>query len=105
MVAAVSSVLFRLLIRFDYEIVVIAGCLRFSQLRRVAEFRKENEKLVKGLLAEHEKQVFIDGNIANILKDKDHLGRRVMILNQGKLWNPDAVNIDQIFRVLYISEN
>jgi retinaldehyde-binding protein 1 len=73
-------------------------------LRRVAEFRKEHEKLVRGLLPEHEKKAFLDGNIANILKDKDHLGRRVMIMNQGKIWNPEAVNIDQIFRVLYISE-
>jgi hypothetical protein len=32
------------------------------------------------------------------------VGRRIMVLNQGKMWDPDVVNIDQIFRVLYISE-
>jgi hypothetical protein len=74
------------------------------QLRRIAEFRRENEKLVKGLLPEHEKVAFTEGNIVNVLTNKDHLGRRVLIVNTGKLWNPDEVTADQLFRLFYLSE-
>jgi len=71
-------------------------------LRRIAEFRKEHEKLVKGLLPEHEKKAFIEGNIVNVLTNKDHLGRRVLVVNSGKLWNPDEVTSDQLFRLFYL---
>lgn len=71
----------------------------------MAEFRKEHEKVLLDLNPEKEKATFTDGNIINILPNKDHLGRRILVLNQGQLWNPDEVTVDQIFRVLYISEN
>lgn len=73
-------------------------------MRRIAEFRKEHEKLVKGLLPDHEKVAFTDGNIINVLTNKDHLGRRVLVVNSGKLWNPDEVTADQLFRLFYLSK-
>jgi hypothetical protein len=66
-----------LFISFDYETSLISLNFCSRQLRRVAEFRKEHAQLVKGLLPEQEKEAFLSGNIANILKDKDHLGKRI----------------------------
>ncbi|CRK90149.1 CLUMA_CG003865, isoform A [Clunio marinus] len=71
-------------------------------LRQIAEFRKENAKFVKGLLPEQEKKAFCEGNVINILTGKDQLGRRVLIVNQGKLWNPDEVTADQLFKLFYM---
>lgn len=73
-------------------------------MRRIAEFRKEHEKVLKGLLPEQEKVAFTEGNIVNVLTNRDHLGRRVLVVNSGKLWNPDEVTADQMFRLFYLSE-
>lgn len=51
-----------------------------------------------------EKVAFTKGNCVNVLTNKDHLGRRVLIVNSGKLWNPDEVSADQLFRLFYLSE-
>lgn len=74
------------------------------QLRRIAEFRKEHERLVKTLLPSDEKKAFIEGNVVNVLTSKDHLGRRVLVVSTGKVWNPDDVKADQLFRLFYLSE-
>lgn len=74
------------------------------QLRQTAEFRRDNEKLLKGLLPEHEMIAFTEGNIVNVLPNKDHLGRRILIVNSGKLWNPDKYTTDQMFRIFYLSK-
>jgi len=71
-------------------------------LRQIAEFRKENERLLKGLLPEQEKVAFTEGNVVNVLTNKDHLGRRVLVVNSGKLWNPDNVTHEQLFRLFYL---
>lgn len=76
----------------------------FFQLRRIAEFRKEHENLVKELLPEDEKKAFVEGNVVNVLTNKDHLGRRVLVVNSGKVWDPDQVSADQLFRLFYLGE-
>lgn len=73
-------------------------------MRRIAEFRKEHEKLVKGLLPEQERVAFTEGNIVSVLTNKDHLGRRVLVVNSGKLWNPDEISAEQLFKLFYLSE-
>jgi len=70
--------------------------------RRIAEFRKEHEKLLKGLLPEHEKKAFIEGRVINVLTNKDHLGRRILVINMGKAWDPEVLSTDQIFQLLYM---
>lgn len=40
----------------------------------------------------------------NVLTTKDHLGRRILVLNQGQVWNPDEITTDQIFQLLYLSK-
>jgi hypothetical protein len=57
-----------------------------------------------GLKVDDEKKAFEEGGIINILPQKDHKGRRTLILHYGKVWNPDLVQNDQIFRLLYISK-
>lgn len=74
------------------------------QLRQIAEFRKEYSAQLGGLLPEHEKKAFTEGNVVNVLINKDHLGRRVLVVNTGKIWNPDEVTIDQLFRLFYLSK-
>lgn len=59
---------------------------------------------MKGLLPEQERVAFTEGNLVNVLMNKDHLGRRVLVVNSGKLWNPDEVTPDQLFRLFYLGE-
>lgn len=59
---------------------------------------------MKDLLPEQEKKAFTEGNVVNVLKNKDHLGRRVLVVSTGKVWNPDEVTADQLFRLFYLSE-
>jgi hypothetical protein len=75
------------------------------QLRRIAEFRKEHEKLLKQLLPQDEKKAFVEGNVVNVLTNKDHLNRRVLVVNSGKVWEPDQVSADQLFRLFYLGES
>lgn len=71
-------------------------------IKRIAEFRKEYSKLLKDLMPEQEKVPFTEGNIINILTNKDHKNRRVLVVNSGKLWDPDTVSIDCMFRMFYM---
>lgn len=71
----------------------------------MAEFRKENEKILKGLMPEQLKEQFINGNVVNILTGKDHKGRRILVLSEGSAWDPDVVTSSQIFQLLYLSES
>lgn len=59
---------------------------------------------MKNLLPETEKKALTEGNVVNVLKNKDHLGRRVLIVNCGKLWNPDEISADQMFKLFYLSK-
>lgn len=74
-------------------------------MRRIAEFRKEHESLLKELLPDDEKKAFVEGKVVNVLANKDHLNRRVLVVNSGKIWDPDSVSADQMFRLFYLSES
>lgn len=73
-----------------------------EKLRSIAEFRKENTALVRGLMPEMEKKSFTDYEVVNVLKNCDQLGRRVLIVNCGKLWDPSNVTSDSLFRMFYL---
>ncbi|XP_055375738.1 clavesin-1 [Condylostylus longicornis] len=73
-----------------------------EKMRSTAEFRKENAALVRGLMPEMEKDAFCNHQVVNVLKNCDHKGRRILIVNVGKLWNPSAVSSDQMFRLFYL---
>lgn len=51
---------------------------------------------------EHKKS-FTETDVVTVLIDKDHLGRRIIVLKQGANWNPDEIDHDEIFKLLYLS--
>lgn len=73
------------------------------QLKKIADFRKDNEKIVKNLNPSEHKKAFTETDVLNVLIDKDHLGRRMIVLKQGANWNPDQISVDEIFQLLYYS--
>lgn len=72
------------------------------QLKSIANFRKENKALVHGLQVKDVHERFIKGSVINVLKNCDHKGRRVLIVNCGKLWDPNLIPSDEMFRMLYV---
>ena len=73
-------------------------------MRRIAEFRKENFKLIGSISPDEDKEAFIEGNVVNVLTNKDQLGRRVLMVNCGGLWDTKKVTSDQLFRLFYMSK-
>lgn len=71
-------------------------------MRRVADFKVKHAALVHNLMPSDEKEAFLEHNIVNVMKNRDHKNRRVMLVNAGKIWNPSKVNSDQIFRMFYL---
>lgn len=71
----------------------------------MAEFRKEHAKVLKGLMPEQEKIPFTEGGIVNVLTNKDHKNRRVLIVNNGQVWDPAVVSSDSMFRMFYLSKS
>lgn len=54
-------------------------------------------------MPEHEKIPFIEGGAVNVLVDRDSKNRRILVVNSGKLWDPDIVSSDSLFRMFYLS--
>ncbi|XP_037035732.1 alpha-tocopherol transfer protein-like [Bradysia coprophila] len=73
-----------------------------KMLRKIAEFRRDNEKIVKNLDPIEHKKPFTETDVLTVLIDKDHLGRRIIVLKQGANWNPDEIDVDEIFKLLYL---
>lgn len=55
-------------------------------------------------MPEDEEKAFTEGGVVNVLIDKDHKHRRVLVVNCGKVWDPDIVSSDQLFRLFYLSK-
>ncbi|XP_017857918.1 PREDICTED: alpha-tocopherol transfer protein-like [Drosophila arizonae] len=73
-----------------------------EKLKNVASFRKENKALVHGLQVKDVQERFVKGSVINVLKNCDQKGRRVLIVNCGKLWDPNLIPSDEMFRMLYV---
>ena len=52
-------------------------------MRRVAEFKRDNASLLDNLLPEQESVAFLEHKVVNVLKGRDHKGRRVLVVNVG----------------------
>lgn len=74
----------------------------YELMKRIADFKEKNKEFLENLMPEDEKDAFINHNVVNVLKNRDHKGRRVLLVNLGETWNPSAVTTDQIFRIFYI---
>lgn len=73
-----------------------------KMMRRIAEFKKSNNKLLHNLVPEDERKAFTEHNVVNVLANRDQKGRRVLLVNCGQLWDPKAVSSEQLFRLFYI---
>jgi len=71
-------------------------------MRRVADFKVKHAVLLDNLMPSDEKEAFTKHNVVNVLKDRDHKNRRILLVNSGKIWDPSKVSSDQIFRMFYL---
>lgn len=71
-------------------------------MKRIAEFKQTNASLLDNLMPSDEKKAFLENNVVNVLKGRDHKRRRVLIVNAGKSWDPSKVSSDQMFRIFYL---
>ncbi|XP_060518929.1 clavesin-1 [Cylas formicarius] len=74
----------------------------YELMKRIAEFKKKYADILDNLLPADEKVAFTQRKVVNVLKDRDHKGRRVLIVNCGAIWDPSLVTTDQIFRMFYL---
>ncbi|XP_037928475.1 clavesin-2 [Teleopsis dalmanni] len=91
----------------DFLVIFLRCChfypkSAFEKMKSVASFRKDYALLVRGLLVEQVKEKFVQGSAVNVLRNCDQKGRRVLIVNCGKLWNPSEIPPDELFRMLYM---
>lgn len=71
-------------------------------MRRTAEFKEKNSSLLHNLMPKDEEVSLTKHNVVNVIKGRDHKGRRMLVVHCGKTWNPSAVNNDQLFRLFYL---
>ncbi|XP_044751648.1 retinaldehyde-binding protein 1 [Coccinella septempunctata] len=74
----------------------------YELMKRVADFREKYKASLENLMPDDEKDAFMNHNVVNVLKNVDHKGRRVMIVNCGGTWNTSKVTSDQLFRLFYL---
>ncbi|KAF7992239.1 hypothetical protein HCN44_001564 [Aphidius gifuensis] len=74
----------------------------FALMQRIADFKVKNAALLDNLMPIDEKTAIFENNVVNVLKDRDHKKRRVLIVNAGKSWDPSKVSSDQMFRIFYL---
>ncbi|KAL6433080.1 hypothetical protein ACFW04_006393 [Cataglyphis niger] len=74
----------------------------FELMKRVADFRNKHAALFSDLIPSDERDAIVNHQVINVLKNRDHKNRRVMIVQAGKSWDPSKVTSDQILRMLYI---
>ncbi|TMW54885.1 hypothetical protein DOY81_000118 [Sarcophaga bullata] len=91
----------------EFLIIFLRAChfypkSAFEKMKTTATFRKDNAALLHGLLIDHVKEKFVNYGIINVLKNCDQLGRRVLIVNCGAIWDPSLVPADDVFRMLYM---
>lgn len=71
-------------------------------MQRIADFKVKNAALLDNLMPMDERKTIFENNVVNVLKDRDHKRRRVLIVNAGKSWDPAKVSSDQMFRLFYL---
>lgn len=74
----------------------------YELMKRIADFREKYKSILNNLIPEDEKTAFTEYDVVNVLKDRDHKGRRVLIVHCGAIWDPSKVTTDQIFRMFYL---
>lgn len=52
-------------------------------MKRIADFKEKHKALLENLTPDDEKEAFTKHNVVNVLKERDHKGRRVLLVNCG----------------------
>lgn len=52
-------------------------------MKRIADFKEKNKDELMDLTPDAEKEALTTSNVVNVLKERDHKGRRVLIVNSG----------------------
>lgn len=91
----------------DFLLIFLRPCKFYPEsalalMKRIADFKDKNAALLHNLLPSDEKEGFMEHNIVNAWKHKDHKNRRILVVNCGKTWDPSKITCDQIFRMLYL---
>lgn len=76
--------------------------LLLFQMKREAEFKDKNSDLLKDLIPEKLEDVMLGANVVNVLVDRDHKGRRIMLHRAGGDWDTKKVSSDQVFQLFYL---
>ncbi|CAL7944007.1 unnamed protein product [Xylocopa violacea] len=91
----------------DFLLIFLRPCKFYAKsayelMLRVADFKEKNAALLDNLLPADEKVAILESNVVNVIKSRDHKGRRMLLMNCGKVWDPSKVSADQLFRLLYL---
>lgn len=52
-------------------------------MKRIAEFKVKHAQFLDNLMPEDERDAFINHKVVNVLTERDHKGRRVLVVNCG----------------------
>lgn len=52
-------------------------------MKRIAEFKEKHKNLLENLMPGDEHEAFTKHNVVNVLKERDHKGRRILLVNCG----------------------
>lgn len=52
-------------------------------MKRIGEFKVKNAEILDNLMPEDERESFTNHKVVNVLTDRDHKGRRVLVVNCG----------------------
>ncbi|ENN77440.1 hypothetical protein YQE_06264, partial [Dendroctonus ponderosae] len=74
----------------------------YELMKRIAAFREKHKDILENLLPSDERTAFTEYGVVTVLKDRDHKGRRVLVVNSGSAWDPSKVTTDQLFRMFYL---
>lgn len=55
------------------------------QMKQIAEFKEKHKDCLEDLTPEDEKDALTKYDVVNVLKDRDHKGRRILIVKCGGL--------------------
>ncbi|CAK9814966.1 Retinaldehyde-binding protein 1 [Anthophora plagiata] len=91
----------------DFLLIFLRPCKYYPKsayelMKRVADFKEKNANIFDNLMPEDEKTAILNTRMVNVLTNRDHKGRRVLMLNIGKTWDPSQISTDQMLRVLYL---
>ncbi|XP_054282937.1 clavesin-1-like [Macrosteles quadrilineatus] len=71
-------------------------------MKRVAQFKEKNSNILSELSSSSEREALQKSRVVNVLTDRDHLGRRILVANVGAAWDTNILSSDALFRLFYM---